>query len=104
MTTDADAGTLRTVHEHRGVPPDETAEGPLHVLVTGEPRFLLQRDGVDVVRRGERGDADLTDTGVFQEAEHDVSGSLLPLLGDEAVERFSPLLRLIGVDVGEATR
>ena len=41
-------------HHHRRVPADEGADAALDVLVAGEERLLLGRDGVDV-RRGHRG-------------------------------------------------
>ena len=40
MATYADRGALRAMHQHRGVPPDQAAERPLHLLIAGEPRLL----------------------------------------------------------------
>src|SRR5437867_5661156 len=45
--------------DHRDrVPPDEPPDAELHLLVSGEIRLLLRRDGVDVPRLGERRQAD----------------------------------------------
>ena len=58
VAADADAGALRAVHHDRGVPADVRAVAALDLLVAGEPRLELGRDGVDVVGRGQRRDPD----------------------------------------------
>ena len=84
-----------------GVPADEGPDAALDVLVAGEPRLPLGRDGVDVVGAAQRGDADLALAGALEQLQHHVAGPVLALLVEQGVERVEPLLRLLGVDVGE---
>ena len=97
-------GPLRAVHQDRRVPPDVGADAPLDVLVAGEPRLPLGRDGVDVVGGGQRRHADLPLAGALQQPQHHVAGALPAALVDDAVERLDPLERLLGIDVGELAR
>jgi hypothetical protein len=92
------------VHDHRGVPPDVRPDAALDVLVAGEPRLLLRRDRVDVIRRGQRRDADLPLAGAFQQAQHDVPGALWTAFVDDSVERLDPLVGFLGVDVRQLAR
>ena len=68
VPADADPRPLRAVHRDRGVPADEAAVGSLGVLVAGEPRLTVGRDGVDVVGAGQRGDADVALAGALEHA------------------------------------
>ena len=76
MAADADARALRAVHHDRGVPAQVGAVAALDLLVAGEPRLLLGRDGVDVVGRRQRRDPDLHLAGALEQLEHDVAGPL----------------------------
>ena len=88
-------------HHHGGVPPDVGPDAALEVLVAGELRLLVGRDGVDI-RRGHRGrEADVGVAGPLQEAEEEVAGTGLAVDGHDVVERVEPLPRLGGVDVRE---
>ena len=73
MAADADPGPLRAVHHDRRVPADPRPVAALHLLVTGEPGLRLGRDGVDVVGRGQAGDADATLAGALEQREHEVA-------------------------------
>ena len=53
VTTDAIGVLVGAGHHHRGVPADEGADAAFDVIVAGEPRLALARDGVHV-RRGDR--------------------------------------------------
>ncbi len=75
VTADADAGPLRAVHHDRRVPADPGAVAALDVLVAGEPRLHLGRDGVDVVRRRQRGDRDTLLACAFEQAQHQIAGA-----------------------------
>ncbi len=101
VAADADPGPLRPVHHDRRVPADPRPVAALHLLVAGEPGLRLGRDGVDVVGRGQAGDADATLAGALEQREHEVARPGAPPLVDGAVEGRQPLLRLLGVDVGE---
>ena len=59
VATDAVGGLVGAHHHRRCVPADEGADAALDVLVAGEPRLVLARDGVDVGRRHRGGEADL---------------------------------------------
>src|SRR5439155_25720613 len=48
----------RAQHHHRRIPPDDAADAQLHLLVAGERRLLLGRDGVDVARLDDSGETD----------------------------------------------
>ena len=84
-----------------GVPPDQAAYLTLHLLVAGEPRLALRRDGVDVVGAAQRRDADLLLPRALEQLQHHVAGPLAAALVDHRVERLDPFLGLVGVDVGE---
>ena len=86
---------------HRRVPPDVGPDAALHVLVAGEPRLPLGRDGVDVVRRDHRREADLQLPGPLEHLQHQEAGAGLPPRAGYRVERVDPLGGLLGVDVGE---
>jgi hypothetical protein len=87
-------------HHHGRVPPDEGPDAPLQVLVTGEPRLLLGRDGVHV-RRGDRGrEPDLQGTCPLQQLGHEEARSRLAVGVDDRIEAVQPLARLAGIDVG----
>jgi hypothetical protein len=104
VAADADARPLCPVYEHRRVPPDVGPDAPLDELVAREPRLGLGRDRVDVIRRRERRHTDLPLARPFEQAQHDVPGTLRPTFVDHAVERLDPLVGLLGIDVGQLTR
>ena len=88
-------------HHDRRVPADDPADAALHLLVAREPRLVLGGDGVDVVGLDHGRDADLEMLGVGQHLADDVPGPARSLGGDQVVERFEPLSRLVGIDVGK---
>ena len=57
VTADLEALAVGAGHHDRGVPADEGADPALDLLVAGEPRLALGRDGVDVVGAAQRRDA-----------------------------------------------
>ena len=69
---------VRPGDHHRRVPPDERADPPLDVLVAGEPRLALGRDGVDVGRRHDRRDAHALRAGLLHEPAQQVRRARLP--------------------------
>src|SRR6185437_9508138 len=91
-------------HHDRGVPPDIGPDPALHVLVAGEPRLALGRDGIDVVRAAQARHAHLLRPGPLQQPEHHVPGPPATAGPDDIVERLDPLPGLIRVDVGELGR
>ena len=80
------------------------ADAALHLLVAGEPRLALGRDGVDVVGAAQRRDADLLLAGPLEEPQHHVARALAAAVGDHGVEGLEPLPGLLGIDVGQLGR
>ena len=68
-----DSRTLSAVHHDGGVPPDPGPVATLDLLVAGEPRLQLGRDGVDVVGRRQRRDGHPLFAGAFQQPQHQVA-------------------------------
>ena len=101
VAADGDARALRPVHHDRGVPADVGPDAPFDVLVAGEPRLALRRDGVDVVGAAQRRHADLLLAAALEQPQHHVSGALTARMADDGVERVEPFLRLVGIDVGK---
>ncbi len=91
-------------HHDCGVPPDVGADPSFGVLVAGEPRLSLGRDGVDVVGAAQSRDADVGLAGTLEQSEHDVARALPAALVDQGVEGLDPVVGLVGVDVGQLGR
>ena len=101
VAADLEALAVGGRHHHRGVPADQPADPALHLLVAGEPRLTLGRDGVDEVGAPQGGHAHLLLTGALEEPEHDVARSLPTVGVGQVVEGVEPLLGLLGIDVRE---
>ena len=101
VAADLEALAVRAGDHHRGVPADEGPDPPLGLLVAGEPRLALGRDGVDVVGAAQRRDADVHLPGAFEQPQHHVAGPLAAALADQGVEGVDPVVGLVGVDVRE---
>ena len=100
VSAHSDPWPLGPVHHDRGVPPDPPAVAPFDLLVTGEPRLHLGRDGVDVVGRGQRRDCHPLLAGPLEHAQHQVAGPGRPGPGQQVVEGLQPFRGLFGVDIG----
>jgi len=89
-------------HDHHGrVPAHECPNAPLDVLVAGEPRLGLARDGVDIRRADGCGEADLCRVGVLEQLAQQEPGACLAVNLDDGIEAFHPLLGFARVAVGE---
>ena len=99
MAAHTDSRALRAVHHDRGVPPDPRAVAPFDVLVAGEPRLELGRNGVDVVGRRERRNGDALFARTLQQPQHQVARARRPRALQQLVERLQPLGGLLGIDV-----
>ena len=100
VAADARRGLVGPQHHGHGVPADQAADAPLHVLVAGKGRFLFRADGVDVARLGQRRQTDVKLAGALQQlVQHELGALGSELLG-EGIEGGDPVLGLIGVGVG----
>ena len=84
---------LRAVHHDGRVPSDPGPVAAFDVLVAGEPRLQLGRDGVDVVGRRQRGDGHPLFAGAFQQPQHQIARPRRPRSLQQVVERLQPLRR-----------
>ena len=100
----ADSRSLRAVHHDGRVPSDPRPVATFDVLVAGEPRLQLGRDGVDVVGRRQRGDGHPLLAGPLQQPQHQVARPRRPRALQQFVEGLQPLRRLLGIDVGQIGR
>ncbi len=99
VAADPDAGTL-SARDHDGrVPPGRVQDLALDLLVAGEERLVLGRDGVDVVRAAHLGHGDALLAGAFDQTKHEVAGTFPASLIDGCVERVEPFLGLFGIEV-----
>ena len=101
VTADLEALAVGRGHHHRGVPADEGADAALDLLVAGEPRLALRRNGVDVVGGAQRRHADLLLARALEQAQHHVARAVATPVVEHRVEGREPLLGLVGVDVGQ---
>ena len=104
VAADLEALAVGAGDHDRGVPADERADPALDLLVAGEPRLALGRDGVDVVGAAQRRDAHLGLAGPLEQAQHDVAGAIAAAFVEQRVERGEPVVGLVGVDVGQLGR
>jgi len=75
VATYTDAGALRAVHQHRGIPAHPGAVGALDLLVARELRLVLDSNGVDVVGGWNDWNVQLQFVRTTQQVEHDFSCS-----------------------------
>ncbi len=101
VATDLEALAVGAGHHDRGVPADERADPALDLLVPGEPRLPLGRDGVDVVGAAQRRHADGLLAGPLEQTQHDVARPFAATFLDQAVEGGEPVAGLLRIDVRE---
>ena len=100
MAADALGAGVGPHHHGRGVPADVGPDAALEVLVAGEPRLGVGRDGVHVGGRDGGREVDLLGPGPLEELHQQVAGPGPALGVDDGVEGVEPLRRLARVDVG----
>ena len=93
MTADAVAPLVRARHHRRRIPSDDAADSSLHLLVAGEPRLLVRRDGVDVRGRDERRHRHLQPACALEQFSDHEPGTHGALGRDERVERTRAIRR-----------
>ena len=95
---------LALVDHDGGVPSDVGADAAFEVLVAGEPRLFVGRDGVDVGGRDSGREADLGCSRPLEQLHEQEPGPVTTALLDDGVEGVEPLLGLGRVDVGNLVR
>ena len=86
VAADTDTGPLRTVHGDRGVPANPGTVLALELFVAREDRLVFWCDRVEVVGGRHHRHTEMQFFGSLQQAEHDVSATLVAVLRDEGVE------------------
>ena len=99
VAADRDAGALRAVHEDGRVPADPGAVAALDLLIAGELRLVLGRDGVDVVRGRDHRHTEVQFFGALEQAQHDVASALVAMGRNQCVEGFLPFGGLLRVRI-----
>ena len=99
VSTHTNTGTLCAVNHDRGVPTNVGANATFNKFIAREPWFGLWRNGVDVVGAAKRGNTNVAFTSSLQQRQHEVARTVLPLSGDEFVERITPLFGFVRVNV-----
>ncbi len=95
----ADVRPLGPVHHHRGVPAHVRPVAALELLVAGELRFLVHRDGVHIIRGGHHRNPDALRAGTLQETAHDVLGTLGALFPDQRIQGLNPFGGLFRITI-----
>ena len=104
VAADLDAGALRAVHHHCGVPAHPAAVALLNLLVAREFRLELGGDGVDQVGRGQRRQRHALGVGALDQAQHEVAGALRIGFLQQTVEGVHPFLGFLRVRVVQVGR
>ena len=104
MPTDTVASLVRPGDHGRGVPANDAADAPLHLLVTGKPRLLVGRNRVDVRRRDERWHRHLQAARALEELADDKARPNRALGSDQRIKGLQPLGGLRGVRVGKLVK
>ena len=99
VSTHTNTGPLCAVNHDRGVPTNVSANTTFNKFIAREPRLGLRRNGVDVVGAAKRGNTNVAFTSSLQQRQHEVARTVLPLSGDEFVERITPLFGFVRVNV-----
>jgi hypothetical protein len=87
-------------HHGGGVPPDDAADAKLQLLVAGERRFVLGRDGVDVRGLYRLGDTHVEEACLLQDLAHQEMRAVSTLVLDDVLEGLEPLVRFLRITVG----
>ncbi|CAB4670231.1 unannotated protein [freshwater metagenome] len=101
VTTDANAGTLGAMHHDRCVPANDLSNAMFKSFITGELRFALGSNRVDVVRASQAWNTNIVFSCATQERQHDVPSAVISATCHHVVKRVNPLVRFvwIGIDI-----
>ena len=101
MAADSLGAHVGPHHHDGGIPADEGTDPSLDVLVTGEPRLLVGRDGVHIGRGHHGGEIHLLGPGALEQLHEQETAPRPALSVHDSVEGVEPLSRLGRVDVGD---
>ena len=104
VAANTDAGALRAVHHHRGVPAHPAAVALLNLLVAWEFRLELRRNGVDQVGGRQRRQRHALGVRSLDQAQHEVASALWVRILQQPVEGVHPFLGLLRVCVVQVGR
>ena len=99
MPADAREVVVGAHHHGHRVPADVAADALLHELVAGILGLPIRRDGVDVGRLYQGGEAHPLHLGLLEELGENVVGALHPVELHQRIQGVQPLLGLRRVDV-----
>ena len=77
VTTHTYPRALGAVHRNRCVPTNPSAVATFDLFITGECRLVLRGDGVEVIGRGDHGNAQVQFLRALEQAQHDLSAALV---------------------------
>ncbi len=104
VATDRNAGALGAVNHDGGIPANPTAVAAFEFLITGELRFVLRRNRVDVVGGGNHRHTQVQLFGALEQREHDFPAALVTSGRHHVVQRFSPLGGFGGIRIHRSKR
>ena len=99
VAADADVRPLRPVHHDGGIPAQPGPVLAFDLLVAGECRFLVDRDGVDVVRGGDHRNTHALRPGPLEQAAHNVLGTFGALFLNQGIQGLQPLGGLFRITI-----
>ncbi len=97
-------GLVGAYHHGEGVPTHERRQALLYGEVAGKDRLLIDADGVDVGGVQLRGPTDLLLSGRGRQRIQNKARALWSVRLNQCIERLSPFLGFIGVDVPRCQR
>ncbi len=97
MTTDTAEALVCPLHHRHRVPTHDASNALLDDGIPFVLRFLLDRDGVHIVRVQRKVGVDAATLSLVQNTLHEVSRTAGATLGNDGFERFEPLTGFDGV-------
>ena len=104
MTANTNSGSLCAMHHDRCVPADDLSDAMFNGFVTGELRFALGRNGVDVVGASQTWNTNIVFGCPTQERQHDVSSAVISATRHHVVKRVNPLVGFIRISIDILSR
>jgi len=99
VAADADVRPLCPVHHHGGIPAQPGTVLAFDLFVARECRFLVDRDGVDVVRGGDHRNTHALRAGPLEQAAHNVLGTFGALFLNQGIQGLQPFGGLFRITI-----